>query len=156
MRTERLLKLADHLDNLPTYRRLSFTMEHWFHGANEPYPVCGTACCALGEATTIPEFREAGLTAANRGWMDAMIPTYEPALTDRYFDLDAGKTLTGYRAACAFFDIDYDLAFKLFSPDYYQRKEAREVKVVSDRLRQAVTQYEQSREREHDNLGADL
>lgn len=151
MRTERLLKLADHLDNLPGPRRQRFTMEHWFHSRNGD-DLCGTAACALGEATTIPEFHDAGLIVACRGFMQSLIPTYEPTMADRYFGTD--YLLNGYRAAGSFFDIDHDVALKLFSPDTYPYSELHDPAIVSRRIREAVAQYEQRCM--HDNLGADL
>ena len=51
MNTERLLKLADFLDQLPEEK---LYMDRWSHD-------CGAAGCALGWACTIPEFIEAGL-----------------------------------------------------------------------------------------------
>lgn len=60
IRFDRLLKLADLLDTLPPNR---FDYNEWV-GKNwkgNPDLSCGTTACALGWATTIPEFRELGL-----------------------------------------------------------------------------------------------
>jgi len=57
---DRLLKLAGFLDELP---HKNFTFNSWVgFGFNGKLDLsCGTTACALGWATTIPEFRGAGL-----------------------------------------------------------------------------------------------
>ncbi len=56
----RLLKLADFLESLPRNR---FCLERWVGRGWEGKPdlSCGTTACALGWATTIPEFRKLGV-----------------------------------------------------------------------------------------------
>lgn len=56
----RLLKLADHLDDVPRnkFDYNSYVGEDWGGKANLS---CGTTACALGWATTIPSFRRLGL-----------------------------------------------------------------------------------------------
>jgi hypothetical protein len=57
----RLLKLATFLDELPENR---FNYRHWVDKdtwKGKPDLSCGTTACALGWATTIPEFRNLGL-----------------------------------------------------------------------------------------------
>lgn len=65
VRRKRLLLLADYLENLP--RNVSFNMAVWgaHDASHEPdeHNFCGTAACALGHATQIPQFKKAGLTA---------------------------------------------------------------------------------------------
>ena len=61
MRTDRLMKLADRLDTVP---REKFDMDTWGSGgAGRTWrsTACGTTACACGWATTIPEFKKAGL-----------------------------------------------------------------------------------------------
>lgn len=53
MNTEALTKLADFLDTLPTSR---FNFRRYF-GHDWTPEQCGTTACALGWATTIPEFK---------------------------------------------------------------------------------------------------
>lgn len=54
MDAERLLRLASHLD---TVAPELFDMAYW----GQERPGCGTVCCAVGHACTIPEFASAGL-----------------------------------------------------------------------------------------------
>lgn len=65
MNKERLLKLADYLETVPPEK---FDMGTWITGEEIPGKSdegnlleCGSAGCALGWATMVPEFREAGL-----------------------------------------------------------------------------------------------
>ena len=63
---DRLLKLADFLDALPPKR---FHYNHWVGddwGGAADFS-CGTTACALGWATTMPEFRELGLRMGRCG-----------------------------------------------------------------------------------------
>lgn len=90
MNKDRLLKLAEFLDELPEYM---LDMSRWTKD-------CGTASCALGWACTIPEFRAEGLTL------------------DR-FDTPSFDGDCGYGAAVHFFDLHRDQALELFSPTYY-------------------------------------
>ncbi len=55
---KRLTKLADFMDALPPFKRKRFDMAYY---CQEKPGVCGTVMCAAGWATTIPEFRRAGL-----------------------------------------------------------------------------------------------
>lgn len=76
MHAERLLRLADFLDTLPSYR---FKFDQWvgFDWKGAPDLSCGTTACALGWATTIPEFRELGLILVRENNGDSY-----PALKD--------------------------------------------------------------------------
>ncbi|MGH7749129.1 MAG: hypothetical protein ACREQ5_30855, partial [Candidatus Dormibacteria bacterium] len=72
----RLLRLADFLENdVPADR---FDFAHWVgkDWAGAPDLSCGTSACALGWATTIPEFQALGLKLS--GPKDAALVTYEP------------------------------------------------------------------------------
>jgi hypothetical protein len=66
---------------------------------------CGTAVCALGTATMIPEFRKAGLKLRATRVFPQGVPSY--------------RKLTGYAAGAAFFGIAYDDARELFDPSLY-------------------------------------
>ena len=88
----RLLKLADFLDNLPPKR---FNYAYWVSNTNYEVPTfneCGTVGCALGWATTIPSFKKLGLK------MD----TNEPFISGAY-GLMAGAYLFGI----SFFEAKY-------------------------------------------------
>lgn len=93
----RLLKLADFLDALPPAR---FDYGVWvrsdWQGSSDLS--CGTAACALGWATTIPEFRKMGLRLVRR--FKSGVPVY--------------KSREGASAAAAFFGVTDEEAFYLF------------------------------------------
>ena len=94
----RLLKLAAFLEKLPRKR---FEYSYWvgtdWKGKTDLS--CGTTACALGWATTIPEFRVAGLKLTQRG---------DP------INYRAGAT--GFSAAQGIFGISWDQAHSLFMP----------------------------------------
>lgn len=77
MHTDRLLLLADRLDEFEPAKFNICT----YYSANE----CGTICCALGLATTMPEFEELGLERTHGG-----VPLYEG-----YVALGAARLLFG-------------------------------------------------------------
>lgn len=96
---KRLLTLADRLERIavkpPKTRR--FSIHTWL-----AHDSCGTQCCAVGEASFIPEFRRLGLTAhRSRG------PQF--------------KNLEGWGATTKFFGLTALEADYLFSSYYYQR-----------------------------------
>lgn len=69
---KRLLKLADFLEKLHAdkKRRKQFDYTNWVNRAlwkGKADLSCGTTACALGWATTIPEFRKAGLRLGKNG-----------------------------------------------------------------------------------------
>lgn len=92
MRTDRLLTLAAFLDSLPPER---FDFGHWVGDKWEGRPdlSCGTTACAAGWATTIPEFREAGLRMRASNWGGGF-PVFKP--------------YTGFTALGVFFDLGPD------------------------------------------------
>jgi hypothetical protein len=108
MNTDRLLKLADFLDKLPPER---FDIYDWvgsdFRGDVDLS--CGTTACAIGWATTIPEFRQLGLSLNIQAncYSHRIIAT--PVL-----DLGGGITLHGFDAAGHLFDITREDAYYLF------------------------------------------
>lgn len=102
MNKERLLKLAELLENLPEGRP-KFSLENWYH--------CGTAACAVGHAAIDPWFRRRGLKLIKIGrW-------HEPAYRDD----------EGWSAVAAFFGIYIIDAEFLFSAESYDRGDRRSV-----------------------------
>lgn len=64
--TERLLKLANILEQFVPHKGKSFDMMHWArhpldHHPDQEEDFCGTSACALGHAAMDLEFREEGL-----------------------------------------------------------------------------------------------
>lgn len=108
MHADRLLRLADYLETvvakLPPEQ---FHMAQW--GIRDPD--CGTACCAVGHAAAIPEFRAAGLS------LEWETGDAEPVFGDCF----------GWRAVCKFFGLAFIEAEPLFSPTYYFDCDGREV-----------------------------
>lgn len=108
----RLLKLADFLDNLLD-EQFSFDRwvgNDWDQKANLS---CGTSACALGWATTIPLFRKLGLRLVAN-------PTYE-GKSGFKFVIALKDTVnpnnTSYRDACEkIFGVDKSEANFLFTP----------------------------------------
>ena len=117
MNKERLLRLASHLDGLDTK---GFNMDYWWKESH-----CGTVCCVLGPATTIPEFAEAGLRLSS-----------DPP--------EVGKTVLfgdneGFNAATAFFDLPSRRdALHLFDADHYYDDDSITPQEVAARIRAYV------------------
>jgi hypothetical protein len=75
MNRERLLRLADFLVGLSPER---FDLAYWYR--EKP---CGTVACAIGWATTIPEFQAAGLGLGRHAWFwNDEEPIYFPTFRD--------------------------------------------------------------------------
>lgn len=107
MNTDRLLKLADHLERVVATTPGLWGMYSWAERTE-----CGTVCCAMGHACLIPEFAAAGLSLQFDVDEDGHSYGY-PVLSD-------GRGLhTNIRAAAAFFDIEVEDAQWLFIPDSY-------------------------------------
>lgn len=121
MRTDRLTKLADLLDGLPSDH---FNMEYWGRGettASDTLDMnaCGTVACAFGWACSIPEFKEAGLSLEiySKGFR---LNSYLPTFVTQSMSVPMGKvTYQGYTAAEKFFEISPDETAWLFAPDRY-------------------------------------
>jgi hypothetical protein len=109
MNTERLLRLADHLDTVP---ESAFDLMDW---------ACGTTACAVGHACFIPEFMAAGL---RMDFIDGGLPI--PSFGNCY----------GWMAAGVFFDLPPGASVKLFDPDYYSHRA--KPQDVAARIRQFV------------------
>lgn len=108
---ERLRVLSKFLREFNTEEH-KFEMNHW--GIKEPDTelyACGTAACAAGWATTIPEFKAEGLKLVNDDGGDY----YMIALEDPKTHL---KTLS-FEALEEFFDITSDVAVDIFGGGRY-------------------------------------
>lgn len=118
MKKQRLLKLADHLEN--NVMDHEFDMKEW---------KCGTTACAVGHAASIPSFQRAGLKlvsyrmkVSGDGYK-AFCPIY--------------KGDYGYLGVANFFGIGVDEAHSLFDPDEYPI-DRRDVRTVAKRIREFV------------------
>jgi hypothetical protein len=114
MKAKRLLRLADWLDRIaktPPKTR-EFNLFYWKQNR-----ACGTVCCAVGEASLIPEFKKAGLKVAP-------YPEF--------------KGTNGWDAVKRFFDINYLDVIHLFAATSYGPDEVSEPAVVADRIRKFV------------------
>ncbi len=120
MRTDRLLRLADHLETVVAKAPETFDMDTFGRAM-----ACGTVCCALGHACSIPEFREAGLRME---WVpDGPNECGEVVV--------AGARNFG--AAEVFFGIEDRTASYLFGPDDPEAPKRTTVE-VADRIRKFV------------------
>lgn len=143
MKTDRLLQLADYLENvvakLPDVQS-RFSMGHWFErlaeacGFDRPTPVvCGTSACALGWATAVwPELKIRIYEKETQG-----IVAFQP-------DGEDGCRYEGIAAAEVFFGLDNQQAHHLFAPgggnvDIKERTVEQEVAVI----RNMVQEYQQ-------------
>ncbi len=107
VRKNRLLKLADFLENVP---RKTFDLEHWLQQKGLA-PKCNTTACAVGWACSIPSFRKAGfrIDIDNRGGGKPVFKnTYKK--TPKY---------TGWAAVDKFFDVERGDSESLFSCRQY-------------------------------------
>jgi len=112
MNTDRLLRLAAHLETVP---ESEFDMRTW--AKQTP---CGTVCCAVGHAASIPEFRDAGLS---------LMPVMDnPIRLVPFYD-----GLSDWDATMRFFDLRYREACHLFDPTKYS--EPLTPRAVAARLR---------------------
>lgn len=134
MNTVRLLMLADRLESVPAPR---FDMESWCEGEWEPgateFP-CGTTACALGYATTIPEFQALGLH---------LVRDYEYDPNHTYVVLgptrhEHGTYMSSMLAARELFDLTHEQVMELFlpregSPDWPDKRTPQQVaKLIRD------------------------
>ncbi len=134
MNRERLERLAGFLEGLPPEK---LDMGRWAGGAcldprSREQGGCGTTACALGWATTIPEFQAAGLKLRERDWGPGFTPCVETP------DYDA----TGFEAGMVFFDLSYTQALHLFEPSEYPNYEDVSVGQVVERIREMLAEVE--------------
>ncbi len=153
MQEKLLLLLADKLDETdPRW----FHMGHWFGAKYGNGPVtegaqpgdCGTVCCAIGLASTIPEIRERGLALRIR---IGTIGSYRPFLR--------GEPFLGEEEAIAkVFEIDniVDVSY-LFMPGAYEESEfssATTPQIVAARIRDFVAKGGQHADRTRDQTAS--
>lgn len=121
----RLLTLADHLDRVSERhmhgQRIArkFDMNTWYRRTE-----CGTAACAIGEATHIPRFRKLGLRLKPRLTCDRLYP--------------ALRKLRGWAAVQSFFGISFEVARYLFWGDSYPGYPSVGPALVAARIREYV------------------
>ena len=133
MNRERLLRLAEKLDTVPSSMFDLSTVVHCDyqeHGQdvynifkNEKH--CGAAACAMGWCPVVfPEILKYTRTGSIE-WIDP----------DKYY---RGYDMT----ACELFDIPMDIANYLFSPGEYDDSEMHSPQIVAQRIREVVDEQE--------------
>ncbi len=145
--TDRLLRLADFIETLPEGRfKFSYWVGATWQGAEDLS--CGTTACAIGWATTMPEFRELGLRLfRNRDFA-------YPALIGHSLD---GSNVEEWRATVEalhfIFGIDEDAAEYLFVPGAIDEEDRTDneygtllsrfssASIVANRIRRFVRDY---------------
>lgn len=150
MNVERLETLKAYLENIPPeiVKKKKFDLNKWMTPSDvrdtekAPFSVlkkirskdlhvvepnyCQTTGCAMGWATTIPEFKEAGLIlAAEPG------DIYNACICYKH----KNKWYEHFEAAENFFDIPYTTSRILFNPMYYRYDERNHPKFVIKRLK---------------------
>lgn len=106
-----LLRLAKFLDTVP---KSVFDFATWVNVSawdGKPGLSCGTTACALGWATTIPQFRRRGLKMYVEHYGDDSIGFAEPVCHD-----NEGVAL-GVAAASRFFGLEHEQSGALFLPE---------------------------------------
>lgn len=120
---ERLAILRDFLRNLKLAPDQKFNMGTWGRHSIDELPtelMCGTTACAAGWATTIPEFKAAGLKLRweSRVWKHGQHEggNYEAVVeVDGMPDDSHDYSMTSYKALRYFFGTD-----EPFDPDNYE------------------------------------
>lgn len=128
MEIAKLLKLADHLEALPSG---VFDMEQWRYKGSE----CGTVACAVGHAADI--FPELAMVEDRADKREGMY--YRPEFTDP----NTGERLRDYDAAAAFFGLSPVEADWLFNYEsYYSHDVSPTIANVVARIRARVANWE--------------
>lgn len=122
MNKERLLKLAEFLDAVP---KEQFNLGQWTSDGS--VGSCGTTACACGWATTIPEFREAGLRLEKQS--DYFGESFHALVYEQLKNWDAVEL---------FFGISFDDACRLFYEGAYPDEDVNNPRAVADRIRDFV------------------
>ena len=112
MRKDYLLMIVDRLKSVKPER---FDLGNWAGSNLIPWQgrddlSCGTIACAIGWATTIPEFRAAGFCLKKHSWLENQAEIHYQ---------HNGEDLKEFDAVAAFLDIDNRDAEYLFHPDEY-------------------------------------
>ena len=119
--TERLLRVADLLENLPK-GKLKFDMSEWYR--------CGTVACAVGHAAMDPWFRRRGLTLTPETlWAGG--PCTDGSMEPMF------RGLTNSDAVEEFFGITEEHVERLFVDTAYP-EHRRGPKTVAKRIRKFV------------------
>ncbi len=100
MRADRLLRLAEFLEALPPE---AFDYSDVFASDDWGVRKCGTTACAMGWATTIPEFKKAGLKR-------------RPCGSSKVCMVKFGDRFGSFEACASFFEISEDDSYYLFDP----------------------------------------
>lgn len=127
MRTDLLESLRDALYKLPDDCP-GFDLEYWANGKLPESPTldCGTSACAIGLASTLPDWKEAGFRLTERT-TGIFFPA--PIIDEEEMDGD-------FNVVALFLGIEgYDAEF-LFSPTEYEKGEDDRVNphTVADRI----------------------
>lgn len=131
-----LLRLARKLDKA---NRKQFNMGNWsMKTLDKNGNVCGTTCCAMGLACTLPSFKKAGLALE---WPPAEHSLQMAQLVLR--DLKGRSIATGFYAAATVCGISRSDAYYLFKPWEYGEKAS--PKKVAARIRAFVKNGGQTR-----------
>jgi len=130
MRKQRLLRLADVLDNFKEEapEGTEFNLAYWS---------CGTAACAFGTACKLPEFQKKGLSLVGSGVM------YRERdgewLTPQYTDPKTGEKSTNFFAAEEFFSLkNWYQSLWLFNSTAYPNGDRTRPATVAKRIREFV------------------
>lgn len=116
MNIKRLNILADHLERIEDDSVRIFDMRTWWDDEVRPLK-CYTAACAIGEATTIPEFKMLGLRIGriiNEVALDTINPRNYIGRNGPIYN-----NYSGWEAVDIFFDLDEDSSIELFSGHGY-------------------------------------
>ncbi len=120
MHADRLLKLAEVLDNVPVEK---FDFGSWgkFNSKGNFDLSCGSTACAIGWASTIPEFQELGLKICYANNSGVRVPAY--FRTALWRPLFQGRV--DFDAVAELFDISPGDAWILFAPasDNYESED---------------------------------
>jgi len=132
MNTHRLEVLRDYLRvSIIAHTPGRFNLATWAGNPDHPWEgkpdlSCGTSACAVGLATTIPEFAAAGLK------LEPLVEGENAGLV--YMDAESGHTYYGFHAVQKFFDISASEANRLFSVGSYDSEELTTADEVADRI----------------------
>ena len=139
MNTHRLEVLLDYLrTSVIAHTPGRFNLATWAGNADHPWEgkpdlSCGTSACAVGLATTIPEFAEAGLRLA--------VSTTGEDAGLVYDCKEDGNYYSNFRAVEKFFDILPSEANYLFSRGSYENEEDTTADEVADRIKSFLSSF---------------
>ncbi len=134
MNAKRLLKLCDLLEHVSPNK---FDMTSCYdEEIGKGGKACIEAACAFGWATTIPEFRRAGLKRS----------IYGGCVEYNFYEVSfRGKV--DYQAAALFFDLYLDDAWELFSFVPYQTDPSRYVRVTPKTVARKIRSFVEAQQK---------